>query len=79
MDKMGMFWGGLFGGLWGFIYFSLDWPLAGRTLKLIDMGFRNASGAPLTALFSGTFIFTAMFGAIGLVLGGMAGTGRRSF
>jgi hypothetical protein len=78
MDKMGMFWGGLFGGLWGFLYFALEFPLAAKTMKLIDQGFKNASGAPLTALFSGTFVFCLMFGTVGVILGGMVGTGRKS-
>lgn len=78
MDKMGMFWGGLFGGLWGFLYFTLDWPLAHKTMKLIDQGFKNASGAPLTALFGGALVFTLMFGGVGAILGGMVGTGRKS-
>lgn len=79
MDKMGMFWGGAFGGVWGFLYFSIGWPYAETIVNKIDMWVKYASNASLVDFLGGGVILALLCGGIGILLGGMAGTGRKGW
>ena len=77
MDKVGMGWGGTFGAIWGFLYYTLEWPLSATIVEGIDKGVKAASGANLTAVVGGQVIMALICGTIGGLVGGMAGTGRK--
>ncbi len=79
MDKMGMFWGGAFGAVWGFLYYAIGWPLAEETVNKIDMWVKYASSASLVEFLGGELILAILCGGVGVLLGGMAGTGRKGW
>jgi hypothetical protein len=76
MDKVGMGWGLAFGSIWGFLYYTLDWPMAHLMIDKLDRGIKAASGASLVGVTGGALIMSIICGGVGCMLGGMAGTGR---
>lgn len=79
MDKTGMFWGAFVGAIWGILYFFLDWPLAKDLVKHIDTGFYTIASFRPSNLFGGFTVLATLFGGLGLVIGGMIGSGRTRY
>jgi hypothetical protein len=77
MDKVGLGWGGAFGAIWGFLYYTLEWPMSHYIIDQIDKGVKAASGASLVNVVGGQLIMALICGGIGALVGGMAGTGRK--
>jgi len=69
MDKAGIFWGVVFGGIWGYLCSQLNWCGAEKVCRTIDMGYYNLMQSRFSNLVP-DFITCTL---IGVVLGGLAG------
>lgn len=79
MDRMGMFWGGMFGFIWGQIYDVMQFPMAKEIVEYIDKGLVFCTGVKMTQVMGSNWILALLFMGLLAVIGGYLGTGRTEY